>query len=628
MTTAISNEMLEVMGQMQVIRSRISNAIAAGKSQSGIEVYQAGLKALQERVKSLKTAQARAEQQKTLEAAAPPNARSGRLLTDELLDEMDELTGYEALDNSYSKPWSAMALQAIRYEYARANESPRELDVPVMYATTVLDTLIALGKVKDDLDKDDQKSIKGKIKRSLEKMAKLGVLETSAALDGKREVKAYNPAPGLDERIEDGLIDELLFGKRPENLLTLEEALKFQRLGVPLGVSYGMGSDSTAMLIKMEREGIRPDFIVFADTGGEKPETMLYADIIRNWLRKVGFPPLMVVRRNETVNELGAYRTLEEQCLVNVTFPSLAFGGKKCSQKWKVDPMAKAEKESVAWDAAAGNPLGKVIKAIGYDDGAKDSKRGRSAGAINPSNKKEADRYLFVYPLRDWKIDRDQAIALIEDEGLPLPGKSACFFCPSQKPDELRVMVKASPQLGRRLIRMEATAVGRAKKISGLWGRGAKGARGSVKRPGSMSEYIVGEELLPEFEGQSMVDPWWQRDGQAPQSPNSDFHPAMAWKVSEPVFCRQRAIDDGKPEQAEQYINECYQWRAQHLGRMKALIAKLVDQHGDESVLSVPVEGETSEQAKSRKRKLETLISKREALASLIEMNRFMDGGR
>ena len=48
------SELLEIMGQIQIIRERIANAIKAGKSQSGIDVYQAGLKALQKRAKALK----------------------------------------------------------------------------------------------------------------------------------------------------------------------------------------------------------------------------------------------------------------------------------------------------------------------------------------------------------------------------------------------------------------------------------------------------------------------------------------------------------------------------------------------------------------------------------------------
>jgi len=40
-----------------------------------------------------------------------------------------------------------------------------------------------------------------------------------------------------------------------------------------LCVSFGGGTNSTAMLIGLWERGIRPDFITFEDTGGEKPHT-------------------------------------------------------------------------------------------------------------------------------------------------------------------------------------------------------------------------------------------------------------------------------------------------------------------------------------------------------------------
>ena len=64
----------------------------------------------------------------------------------------------------------------------------------------------------------------------------------------------------------------------------------------PIVVAYGMGVDSTAMLVGLHQRGIRPDLILFADTGGEKPDTYLYAPIIRQWLRDVDFPQFEVVR--------------------------------------------------------------------------------------------------------------------------------------------------------------------------------------------------------------------------------------------------------------------------------------------------------------------------------------------
>jgi 3'-phosphoadenosine 5'-phosphosulfate sulfotransferase (PAPS reductase)/FAD synthetase len=44
----------------------------------------------------------------------------------------------------------------------------------------------------------------------------------------------------------------------------------------PLVVAYGLGVNSTALLVEFVKQGIRPDLILFADTGGEKPETYAY----------------------------------------------------------------------------------------------------------------------------------------------------------------------------------------------------------------------------------------------------------------------------------------------------------------------------------------------------------------
>src|SRR4051812_38794674 len=64
----------------------------------------------------------------------------------------------------------------------------------------------------------------------------------------------------------------------------------------PLVVAYGMGVDSTAMLVGLWKNGERPDAILFADTGDEKPETYAYLPIVNEWLESVGFPRVTVVK--------------------------------------------------------------------------------------------------------------------------------------------------------------------------------------------------------------------------------------------------------------------------------------------------------------------------------------------
>src|SRR5262245_59014658 len=119
------------------------------------------------------------------------------------------------------------------------------------------------------------------------------------------------------------------------------------------------------MLIELARRNIRPDLILFADTGGEKPETYQYLAVIRPFLASVGFPDVVVVRYQP---KRAAYATLEEQCLHTGTLPSLAYGGKSCSLKYKRDPQDRYIL-SVYPPAEFLRRGRRVLRAIGFEAG-------------------------------------------------------------------------------------------------------------------------------------------------------------------------------------------------------------------------------------------------------------------
>jgi hypothetical protein len=198
-----------------------------------------------------------------------------------------------------------------------------------------------------------------------------------------------------------------------------------------------MGVDSTAVLVEFERRGIVPDLIIFADTGSEADHTYAFRPIIDAWLKKVGFPPITEVKyQAKDFKHWPPYSSLEENCLTNTTLPSLAYGGKSCSQKWKISPQ---EKFCNQWDVAIQAwALGmKVRKVIGYDYGTRDQERSNHIGDINDP------KYDYWYPLQDWKWDRDECKTQIAASSLPyVPEKSSCYFCPSMKPHELHSLTK------------------------------------------------------------------------------------------------------------------------------------------------------------------------------------------
>jgi hypothetical protein len=237
-----------------------------------------------------------------------------------------------------------------------------------------------------------------------------------------------------------------------------EEAVRARPPVQLLGVSCGVGVDSTAMLVEMARRGIRPDLIQFADTRGELPETYTYLrDVLDPFLSRVGFPPVTVLVRQ---SPRSGDRSLYDNCHRNMTLPSLAFGYKACSQKWKVYPMEKALNNDPAARACWKAGL-KVIKAIGYDAGGRDTQRfchSQAAEGRRTAAGKADPKYIFWYPLQAWGIDREACVRTIEAAGLPVPVKSACFYCPARKPEEVEALQRDHPELYARAVELEKRA--------------------------------------------------------------------------------------------------------------------------------------------------------------------------
>lgn len=231
--------------------------------------------------------------------------------------------------------------------------------------------------------------------------------------------------------------------------------------GRSLAVCFGAGVDSTAMLIALYAARLRPAVVTFADTGGEKPETLLHVAAVDRVLRQWGFPTVAVcVKRT---NPTTQYTTLEGNCLANETLPSLAFGMKSCSIKWKQGPQDHYLKGAASGpNAGPGHPLWirtqlageRIVKLIGYDCGKADRRR---AGALKAG---DAD-FDYCYPLQVIGWDRAACVAaIVAVLGVDMvPIKSACFFCPASKQWELYWLAAHHPSLLERALDMERRAL-------------------------------------------------------------------------------------------------------------------------------------------------------------------------
>jgi hypothetical protein len=242
-----------------------------------------------------------------------------------------------------------------------------------------------------------------------------------------------------------------------EQVAALRDALS----GRLLALCFGSGVDSTAMIVALNAAGLRPDVITFADTGAEKPETLLHVDAMNRVLAAWGWPLVDVCRKVPQAST--GYTDLYGNCLNNETLPSLAFGMKSCSIKWKQIPQDQFLKGAKRGpNARPPHPVWlraqetgqRIVKLIGYDCGKADMRRSK---ALKPA---DAD-FDYVYPLQlvGWaRRDCVGAIAKALGEDL-VPIKSACFFCPASKQWELYWLAANHPELLERALLMERNAL-------------------------------------------------------------------------------------------------------------------------------------------------------------------------
>ena len=256
----------------------------------------------------------------------------------------------------------------------------------------------------------------------------------------------------------------------------------------PLVVAYGLGVNSTAMLVEFAKRDIVPDLILFADTGGEKPETYAYMPVIQEYLKSVVFPPVVTVRYQP---KTATYHTLEEQCLTTGTLPSIAYGGRWCALKYKRHPQDRMilarfppselisrgcrVVRAIGFDASEKRrTYAGVVKAIGLDAGERHRLTWAKPKPGERERRSSREAWLdecyfsYFYPLYDWGMDRAACEESIRGAGLPVPAKSACFYCPASKKKEIVWLREHHPELLERALAIEANAQPNLTSVVGL----------------------------------------------------------------------------------------------------------------------------------------------------------------
>lgn len=238
-------------------------------------------------------------------------------------------------------------------------------------------------------------------------------------------------------------------------------ALREALAGRLVALCFGSGVDSTAMIVALHAAGIEPDVMTFANTGGEKRESLDHLARMNQVLRSWGWREIQEVALKPMAST--GYTTLEGNCLKNETLPSLAFGMKSCSIKWKQQPQDNfLMGVSRGPNACQPHPLWlraqatgqRIVKLIGYDAGKADRRRTASLSDSDGT-------FDFLYPLQllGWsRLECVRAIAQYLGAHM-VPIKSACFFCPASKEWELWWLAGEHPDLLERALFLERRAL-------------------------------------------------------------------------------------------------------------------------------------------------------------------------
>lgn len=196
-------------------------------------------------------------------------------------------------------------------------------------------------------------------------------------------------------------------------------------------ITFGGGVNSVAMTVLLVNQGAPIDYIIFADTKGEKPETYQYLDYFEKWLEGRGYPKITRV----TYNKEGLYN----ECIRRKALPGLAYGFKSCSEKFKIRPSNRFLKENITeWP---------ITKYVGYDTDEEHRIK-------NYTDK----NYIVKYPLVAAGMDRQDCKMYLAKNDVVIPMKSACFFCPAMRRSEVEDLKQRNPDLYQKAVAMEENA--------------------------------------------------------------------------------------------------------------------------------------------------------------------------
>ncbi len=189
-------------------------------------------------------------------------------------------------------------------------------------------------------------------------------------------------------------------------------------------VSYGGGINSTALIVFLVKNNFPLDYVVFSDTGDEMPETYEYLDVMRKYLKKKRISFEIVKNRKKV--------SLSDKCLSRRVIPSQVW--RWCTRDFKVVPIHAFYRKLNSH----------IYQYMGID-----------YGEVHRMKPARVDYVTNLYPLIDYKINREECVKLIKQARLPIPVKSGCYFCPYNNMERWAEIYQKHPDLYKYSMKIE-----------------------------------------------------------------------------------------------------------------------------------------------------------------------------
>lgn len=210
--------------------------------------------------------------------------------------------------------------------------------------------------------------------------------------------------------------------------------------------SFGGGVQSVAALVLASRGEIDYREFAFAHVGGdsEHPGTLAYLEEHAQPFAARHGLTIHVLRRTkrdgsvETV--LGRLQSTARSISIPARMSNGAPGNRTCTVDFKIKVVAKWLKGRGATEADPAT--------VGLGISVDEIHRARRESGV-PWERLD---YPLITPLR---LVRANCAALIKRAGLPVPPKSACWFCPFHRPSEWQRMRREEPDLFQKAVEVE-----------------------------------------------------------------------------------------------------------------------------------------------------------------------------